>query len=72
MELSSGPLQLTAGHKSGIDASIHSIRNFFNGSDSDGILLVDAENAFNLLNRRVVLHNIQYSCQLVSRFAHNL
>ena len=72
MEQSSGPLQLAAGHMSGIDTATHSMRNFFNDSDSDGVLLVDAENAFNLLNIRVALHNIQYSCPLVSTFVHNL
>ena len=64
MELSSGPLQLAAGQMSGIDAAIHSMRNFFNNSDRGGVLLVDAKNAFNLLNRRVALYNIQYSCPL--------
>ena len=62
VELLFGPLQLAAGHMSGIDAAIHSMRNFFNDSDSGGVLLVDAENAFNLLNGRVALYNIQYSC----------
>ena len=48
------------------------MRKFFNNSDRGGVLLVDAKNAFNLLNRRVALHNIQYSCPLVSTLAHNL
>ena len=66
MEMSSGHLQLAAGHVSGIDATIRSMRNFFNDCDSDGVLLVDAANAFNLLNRRVALHNVQYSCPCVN------
>ena len=28
----------------------------------DGVILVDARNAFNSLNRMVALHNIQYLC----------
>ena len=72
MELSYGHLQLAAGDMSSFDVAIHSMRNFFNDSDSDGVLLVDAEIAFNLLIRRVALHNIQYSCPLVLKFAHNL
>ena len=31
-------------------------------SSGDEVLLVDAENGFDLLNCRVALHNIQYSC----------
>ena len=35
------------------------------------MLLVDAENAFNAVNRKTFLHNINLICSLISTFAHN-
>ena len=55
----SGSLQVCAGHKSGIEAAIHAMRNIFDADDTDAVLLVDASNAFNALNRAVALHNIR-------------
>ena len=36
--------------------------DIFYEEETDGLLLVDAENAFNALNRSVLLHNIPYIC----------
>ena len=57
-----GPLQVSSGLKSGAEAAIHSMREKFEHESTDAVLLVDAENAFNRLNRRVALHNVQYIC----------
>ena len=38
------------------------MRTIFEDPTTEGIILVDASNAFNSLNRRVALHNIQISC----------
>jgi ribonuclease HI len=54
-----GPLQTCAGLKAGIEASIHAMRRVYEEETTEGILLVDAENAFNNLNRQVALHNIK-------------
>ena len=54
-----GPLQVSAGQKGGCEAAIHSMREIFSEEGCDGVILVDASNAFNRLNRRVALHNIQ-------------
>ena len=57
-----GALQLCAGHPTGVEAAIHSMRQFLDHDDNDGILLIDADNAFNRVNRAVALWNVQYIC----------
>ena len=56
-----GPLQASTGLKGGAEAAIHVMKYIFNSDDTDGIILVDASNAFNSLNRQVALHNIQFT-----------
>lgn len=57
-----GSLQLCAGQPAGVESAIHAMRGFLDDDESDGILLIDADNAFNRVNRAVALHNIQYIC----------
>ena len=57
-----GPLQTCAGLKAGIEASIHSMRKIFDRDETEAVLLVDADNAFNRLNRAAALHNIKELC----------
>ncbi len=56
------PIQLCGGLQGGVEAAIHTIRRIFDNADTEAILLVDAENAFNSLNRSVALHNLQITC----------
>ena len=57
-----GPLQVSAGLKGGAEAAIHSMKEIFKSDMIEGVILVDARNAFNSLNRQAALHNIQYTC----------
>ena len=66
-----GPLQTCAGLKSGIEASIHAMRKIFGQDDTEALLLVDAENAFNNLNRKAALHNIKQLCPSFHRYLSN-
>ena len=66
-----GPLQTCAGLKAGIEASIHAMRQIFDKDDTEALLLVDAENAFNNLNRRAALHNIKELCPAFHRYLAN-
>ena len=61
-----GSTQLCAGQESGIEAAIHAMIRLFKADDTDAILLVDADNAFNRLNRAVALHNIRFICPQLS------
>ena len=62
IQTAAGPLQVSAGLKAGAEAAIHSMRETFELEATDAVILVDAENAFNRLNRFVALHNMQFIC----------
>jgi len=66
-----GPLQTCAGHGAGAEAAIHAMRQIFQEEDTDAILLIDASNAFNCLNRAVALHNIQVTCPVIANYLIN-
>ena len=57
-----GSLQLCAGQLSGIEAAVHAVRTLFQRAETEAVLLVDANNAFNSLNRQTALHNIRRLC----------
>ena len=67
-----GPLQTCAGLKAGIEASIHAIRKIFDKEETEAVLLVDADNAFNRLNRSAALHNIKELCPPFYRYLSNM
>ena len=58
-----GVSQVCAGYPSGCEAAIHALHKVFASMGTEGVLLVDADNAFNRLNRAVALHKIWYTCQ---------
>ena len=57
-----GPLQMATGLQSGAEAAIHSMKEIFDCKQTDAVILVDASNAFNSLNRNAALHNTQNLC----------
>ena len=61
-----GPLQLCCGHEGGCEAAVRAMKEVFAADNTDGILLVDASNAFNNLNRQVALFNIRYICPAIA------
>ena len=61
-----GTLQLCAGQISGIEAAVHAVRSAFEDDNTEAVLLVDASNAFNSLNRKTALHNIRSLCPTLS------
>ena len=34
--------------------------------DTDAVFLIDAENAFNSINRKVMLHNLKFICPIIA------
>ena len=57
-----GSMQLCAGQIAGVEAAIHFMREAFSAEDCEAVLLVDASNAFNSLNRECALRNIRFVC----------
>ncbi len=68
---STAPVQVCAGLPGGVEAAIHAMRRIYEDPETEAILLVDAENAFNSLNRNVALHNIQRTCPEFSTYIIN-
>ena len=62
IQLAVGALQTCAGHKAGSEAAVHAMSASFKDEDTNAVLLVDATNAFNQLNRQAALHNISVLC----------
>ena len=63
--------QLCLGQKCGIEYAIHTLRNAFNNTEKEAILLIDAENAFNSLNRELALKNVKLLCPSISNALKN-
>ena len=63
IENAAGSMQVCAGQAGGCEAAVHAMRKISQYPETEGTLLVDAENAFNSLNRRAALHNISVLCR---------
>ena len=61
-----GPLQLCAGQEAGAEAAVHAMKAVFKDAATGTILFVDASNAFNNLNRKVVFLNTRFICPAIA------
>ena len=59
--------QMCLGQKCGIEHAIHALRKAYESPEVEGILLIDAQNAFNSLNRELALKNIDKLCPSLSQ-----
>ena len=71
VQRATGYLQLCAGQECGSEAAIHAMREVFSNDDNQGILLADASNAFNCLNRQTTLINIHTLCPPLAQILTN-
>ena len=67
-----GSLHLCAGQEAGIEAATHAMNQMFMSEETEVVLLVDATNAFNSVNRLALLHNVQVVCPGLATIAANL
>lgn len=66
-----GNTQLCLGQKAGIEHAIHCLRTTFENESCEAILLIDATNAFNMLNRSLAIENIKRICPALQNAASN-
>ena len=71
IQVAAGPLQTCADHEAGCEAAVHAMKEIYTSEETDAILLVDASNAFNTVNRQAALHNIQALCPAVATILNN-
>ena len=67
-----GPMQTCGGARSGVEVAVHTMSGLFDDSTSECILFVDADNAFNRLNREAALQNVSFICLEFSTFLNNV
>ena len=66
-----GALQTCCGIESGIEAAVHAMANKFADPNTQGILLVDASNAFNSLHRETALDTVAQKCPAFHQYLSN-
>ena len=64
--------QLCAGQIGGCEAAVHAMKQIFNLPSVEGVLLVDATNAFNKLNCQVTLWNVEAVCPVFAPIPINI
>ena len=55
-------MQLSGSQDAGVEAAISAIRDIF---IDDAVHLIHAENAFNSINRKVMLHHLKFICPII-------
>ena len=66
-----GSTQLCAGQIAAAESAVQAVRECFQLEGTKAVLLVNASNAFNSLNRNVALRTIQFECPAISTFLIN-
>ena len=65
LQLLRGNVQMCPGQKNGVEHAIHALQRRFFEDRTEGILLIDARNAFNSLNRDLALKHIRKLCHSI-------
>ena len=60
-----GALQLSTEQDAGVKAVVHAIHDIFFKENPKAVLLIDAENAFDFINWKLMLHNMKFLCPLI-------
>ena len=66
-----GYKQLCAGQEAGCEIAVHAVKDIYESNETDGFIQIDASNAFNSINRNVLLHNIRIICPEIATYIIN-
>ena len=64
-------VQMCVSSEGGAEAAVHAMCDIFSEGSCQGAIQVDANNAFNSINRKVLLHNVKVLCPPIATFTHN-
>ena len=62
VQKAASPHQLCGGCQAGCEAAVHGMQRSFEDGRIEAVLLMDASNAFNRMNRQVALRNLLKLC----------
>ena len=71
IEEACGYLQKCSGLPAGLEAAVHAMQEIHDDESTEGVLFVDAKNAFNSLNRAAALHNVRHICPALGMVLQN-
>ena len=66
-----GSLQVCAGQDTVCESLMHEMGTIYGDQSAEAVLLVDASNAFNSINRNVFLHNVVVICPSIAGYVKN-
>ena len=66
------PLQTCSGIDGGVEASVHAMRRIWEDPNTEGILIIDMRNAFNVMTRKVALRNLDHICPELAVYLRNI
>ena len=66
-----GYQQLCAGLESGCEVAVHAVVDLFEEDKTHGFIQIDASNAFNSINRTLLLHNVKILCPEIATYINN-
>ena len=69
--ISIGSSQVCGGQEAGAEAAIHAMHKIYETEECEAVLLIDAENVFDSINRKAMLHNISVICPIISNYITN-
>ena len=64
-------VQMCVGHQGGVEAAVHAMVDIFAEDSNHGLIQVDANNAFNSINRKVLLNNVFHICPEIAIYTYN-
>ena len=66
-----GYQQLCAGLESECEVAVHAVVYLFEEDKTHGFIQIDASNAFNSINRTLLLHNVKILCPEIATYINN-